>query len=394
MIKIGVLDFFSGCGGVSTGIKNLNVPGTEIHLISGFDIDPYCCSTYEKMLNTPCEQIDISEIAQDKKLLKSKIKKWNLAQYDKIFLVGCAPCQGFAAHRKAIAGHDSRRSLFEDFCRVATAIKPDAIFMENVPDIFSAKYWPYFETGKKLLELEGYTVKSNIYNFATFGLPQERFRAIIISFRGDFDMPEGFLQPSEFKTVRQAIGCLPMLGSGDKCPNDPMHTVSRHRPETINILKQVPKDGGNRPIGVGPQCLDRARKAHGGFTDVYGRLAWDRPAVTITARCRTPSCGRFAHPELDRGLSIREAALLQGFPINFIFEGPFDDKYKQIGNAVPPLVAQHIAEHIIMLLIGKPNKSIRGDKSHTFEVSKHVGSGFAVTINAIKRKRTKNNDAT
>jgi DNA (cytosine-5)-methyltransferase 1 len=125
---------------------------------------------------------------------------------------------------------------------------------------------------------------------------------------------------------------------------------------------------------------------HGGYTDVYGRLAWDRPSVTVTARCRTPSCGRFAHPEQHRGLSIREAALLQGFPSDFMFEGNFDDKFKQIGNAVPPLVAKKFAEHLMRLAMGlQPALPTSTDE----DVVAPVGPGFAVTINGIKRRREK-----
>ncbi|MNT22978.1 putative BsuMI modification methylase subunit YdiO [compost metagenome] len=105
---------------------------------------------------------------------------------------------------------------------------------------------------------------------------------------------------------------------------------------------------------MGPACLDKVK----GFYDVYGRLAWNKPAITMTARCRTPSCGRFTHPEQDRGLSIREAALLQSFPQDFIFEGPFDDKYKQIGNAVPPVFSTHLAAHVLTMMAGqnRPNE--------------------------------------
>lgn len=95
-----------------------------------------------------------------------------------------------------------------------------------------------------------------------------------------------------------------------------------------------------------------------GFYDVYGRLAWDKPAVTITARCRTPSCGRFVHPEQDRGLSVREAALLQGFPKDFYFEGPFDDKYKQIGNAVSPIFSTRLAGHVLSMLAGRNHADV------------------------------------
>lgn len=384
-IKIGVVDFFSGCGGASYGFSQAETKEASIEIVAGIDFDIHACATYEKALNRPAYPLDISKlIDEDKETLEQLISSWELHRFDKVILIGCAPCQGFSAHRKSIKGKDHRRSLFGIFSEIASKIQPDAIFMENVPDIFSKKHWPYFKAGSDILQSHGYTVRSKVYNFADFGLPQERFRAIMLAFKHSFTMPTPPLNHTQYVTVFDAIAHLPPLNSGEMDINDPMHIVSKHRASTIEVLKKIPLDGGNRPIGIGPACLDRAREKHGGFTDVYGRLAWKRPAVTITARCRTPSCGRFTHPEQHRGLSVREAALLQGFPRDFNFEGPFDDKYKQIGNAVPPLVAKHIAEHIVSSLMGN-NLPISEDSAS--DIIAPVGPGFAVTINGIKNKR-------
>lgn len=385
-VRIGILDFFSGCGGTSSGFTQAKVEGAEISVIAGIDIDPHSCATYERMIGAPAEQLDIRDLANDPALLRAKMRSWKLRDYDKLILLGCAPCQGFAAHRKAIGGEDNRRHLFVEFCRLATRIRPDAIFMENVPDLFSKNYWPYYSEGRAVLEQDRFFVRSRVYNFAGFGLPQERFRAVMMAFRSLFPMPAPFLQPDSFRTVRDAISHLEPLASGQRSDTDEMHMVSKHRPGTIAILAQVPQNGGNRPVGVGPACLDRARLEHGGYTDVYGRLAWDRPSVTITARCRTPSCGRFAHPEQNRGLSVREAALLQGFPTDYVFEGPFDDKYKQIGNAVSPLVAKHFAEHMVSVMVGHHGR-VASTVDTSEDILSHVGPGFAVTINGIKRSR-------
>lgn len=383
-MRFGVLDFFSGCGGASTGFSLASIPGINIEIVAGVDNDKNSCLTYTKMHGRPAYCLDIKELVDNPTQLESLAREWKLEKFDKTIFIGCAPCQGFAAHRKAIKGDDPRRHLFSIFAELVKQLQPDGVFMENVPDIFSKKHWPYYSAGREILQKENYMVKSQIYNFAGFGLPQERFRAVMLALKRPFEMPEAPFTPGQFSTVRDAIGHLPPLKVGEVCHTDSMHRTSNHRKSTIDILSRVPHDGGNRPIGVGPVCLDRAREKHGGYTDVYGRLAWDRPSVTITARCRTPSCGRFAHPEQNRGLSIREAALLQGFPADFIFEGNFDDKFKQIGNAVPPIVAKQFAEHLVCLLIGmKPPLKISTEP----DIVTPVGSGFAVTINGIKRKR-------
>jgi DNA (cytosine-5)-methyltransferase 1 len=384
-IQVGVVDFFCGSGGVSAGLLTVEGPA-KFGIVSGLDIDPHCASTYEQMIGVPCDQTDILALASDKKALALKIAAWRLERFERVLLIGCAPCQGFAAHRKSIEGHDSRRSLFEAFCKIAAVVRPDAVLMENVPDLFSAEHWPHFAAGRARMMRSGFNVKSGIYNFAGFGIAQERFRAIVMAFRSPFELPFAPMGPGQYRTVRDAIGHLRPLASGEGDPSDAMHVASKHRESTLRILRQVPKDGGNRPVGVGPVCLDRTRRAHGGYTDVYGRLAWDRPSVTITARCRTPSCGRFAHPEQDRGLTTREAALLQGFPPNYMFSGPFDDGFKQVGNAVPPLVAHKLGQFIATQLAGKDcGKFFVGIPPIPVEGS--VGPGFAVTINGIKRQR-------
>jgi len=387
-LKIGVVDFFSGCGGVSYGFSKIESETATVEIISGVDFDRHSCATYKKMLNCPSHEIDISTLVEeDNSKLDELIASWQLDRFDKIILVGCAPCQGFAAHRKSIKGKDHRRSLFGIFSEIATRISPDAIFMENVPDMFSKKHWQHYLNGRVLLEAAGYHVRSQIFNFADFGLPQERFRAVMMAFKQPFPMPLPIYEQYEHRTVRDAIGHLQELASGGASETDPMHIVSKHRPETIEILKKIPLNGGNRPVGVGPACLDRTREKHGGYTDVYGRLAWDRPAVTITARCRTPSCGRFTHPQQHRGLSVREAALLQGFPPEFILEGPFDDKYKQVGNAVPPLIATRMGEHMVRVLEGTATDGVTPINGYEKDVVTPVGRGFAVTINGIKRRR-------
>jgi DNA (cytosine-5)-methyltransferase 1 len=383
---IDVLDLFCGCGGTSAGFLAAQIRGAKFRLIGGVDIDGHALNTYSANLNAPALRFDLRKVSESKDSCNRMMSMTLREPRNPLFLVGCAPCQGFSSHTKMADGEDLRRNLLPHFAKIVGLLKPDAILMENVPELLADRNWKYFRAAKTTLEEAGYFVRARIYNFAEFGLPQERFRTVVMALKGQFEMPQPFLEAREFRTVRETIGHLPTLKPGEKQPSDPMHITSAHRRSTIDLLSKVPKDGGNRPRGVGPKCLDKARGNFGGYTDVYGRLAWAKPALTITARCRTPSCGRFAHPEQNRGLSVREAALLQGFPSNYRFEGPFDDKFKQIGNAVPPLVARHIAEHMFAEFSRiQKNNHITVDL--TADIKASIGHGFSILINGIKKRR-------
>lgn len=340
------VDFFCGAGGMSYGFHKIGDLTGKFRWAGAVDIDKHAIDTYERNYGHRPVCINLGE-----ECIESIRNSLDLNPTNELILIGCAPCQGFSAHRKKDhRGPDSRNTLVGRFAEIAVALQPKLIVMENVPDLLAKKHWHHYRVFKDTVEAAGYHIAVRILNMADYGVPQARFRTVLLASK-DFipTLPKPVFSASEYRTVRDAIANLPPLRAGQKDLNDPMHITSRHRNETIELLKQVPKDGGNRPQGVGPKCLDKVS----GFYDVYGRLAWDKPAVTITARCRTPSCGRFTHPEQDRGLSVREAALLQGFPPDFYFEGPFDDKYKQIGNAVSPIFSTRLAGHILTMLAGK-----------------------------------------
>lgn len=387
-MEIDVLDLFCGCGGTSLGFKNARIPGARYRVIGGVDIDRHALATFAHNVKAPALECDLSTI--DRAGLQNLLGQTKRNKNNPLFLIGCAPCQDFSSHTKKKTTKGERKSLLPKLAEIAYELRPDAILIENVPELLADRNWEFFVSAKARLEKAGYVVRARIYNFATFGLPQERFRTVIMALKAPFRMPNGLFSPPQFRTVRSAIGGLPVLKPGTSDPGDPMHVTSNHRPSTIELLRCVPKDGGNRPVGTGPGCLDKARGSYGGYTDVYGRLWWDKPAVTITARCRTPSCGRFAHPEQNRGLSVREAALLQGFSRSCLFHGPFDDKYKQIGNAVPPLVAQQLAKHLHSEFKRiQSNSSIKVDFDG--DVRESIGPGFSILINGIKKRRSARN---
>jgi DNA (cytosine-5)-methyltransferase 1 len=383
--RVQVIDFFSGCGGVSYGFANARTRNVRYDIRGAVDIDPHANATYERMLGiTPINQ-NIEDLLFQEQFDKA-IHQWSLKKSDPLLVIGCAPCQGFSSHRKKDSRSDGRNSLLESFGLLLTKLMPELVVMENVPEMLNERHWAHFEKWKSLMIGAGYKVRTHIYNLAQFGVPQERFRVLVIAAKDwqQFTLPQARYSPQEFVTVRQAIGHLRPLQAGGVDSADPMHITSKHRKETIELIRLIPPDGGSRralPDNVGPNCL---RKVDG-FRDVYGRLSWDKPAVAITARCRTPSCGRFTHPTQHRGLSVREAALLQGFPERYYFEGPFDDKYKQIGNAVSPIFSRSIAEHLDKIWpLDHTAVSVEVDCGR--DITTPITKSFSSAIASIKRR--------
>ena len=331
---------------MSLGFHNLGITSKGFKLVGGIDIDENSLATYSLNFNVPTVQADIRDIAEsDGTYNRVLLNLINTDMNLPIVLIGCAPCQGFSGHRKYRWNTpDNRNELIVAFAQIVTKLLPDYVVMENVPDMLSSKYYEYFQSCKSILESASYTVDCTILNAAEFGVPQERSRAIVVAYRnGRFAMPTGLVNQSNYRTVRDAIGDLPMYSPGDSFESDPMHCSANHRSSTIEVIKAVPKDGGNRPSGVGPKSLEKIK----GYYDVYGRLHWDRPSITVTNYARNPASGRFVHPEQDRGLTKREVARLQSFPDSFKFCGTFDDIFRQIGEAVPPRLSTAIASSIL-----------------------------------------------
>jgi len=381
---IQVIDFFCGCGGMSLGFASLS---PFFRVIGGCDIDPDAVASYEKNLANPGVQLDVNTFANDKAALNQFLKKLdNYGKKSPLVLIGCAPCQGFTSHRKKHwSKEDYRNSLIVSFASIAVKLNPDCVIMENVPEMLSHKYWAYFMEAKALFERAGYVVKQNIFNAASFGVPQERFRALVICMKKDFLLPECLIADSkQFATVRRAIEHLPPVDAGAIDYKDSLHRSANHRLSTLETIRAIPRNGGSRPKGVGPKCLDRVK----GFSDVYGRLNWDKPSITITHYARNPASGRYVHPEQDRGLTIREAALLQSFPSNIEFVGSFDSIFKQIGEAVPPMFACAIAAHVLVELISQPpSEEMLNTGIHSLE--EPVSSSYSSVIAGIKLNRKK-----
>ena len=339
--KAKVIDFFCGCGGMSLGFDVLN---NFFDVILGIDINKTALKSYNKNFKCDTMHKDIREISNED-IIKIKQIINSQDRGTPLIVIGCAPCQGFSAHRKKDFNkpEDSRNSLISIFIKVALKLRPDYIIMENVKEVLNGKYKNHYEEAKKLLQQSGYHISQKIYNAASFYVPQARTRAIIVAAKKEFSLPDGLLKEENFKTVKDAIGNLPPANSPSG--KDAYHYSSKHKPSTVDIISKVPKNGGSRPSNVGPKCLDNVN----GFYDVYGRLSWDKPSITITKTSRNPASGRFSHPEENRGLTLREVARLQSFPDNFCFEGGFSERFEQVGEAVPPLLSLAVALQIYNL---------------------------------------------
>lgn len=338
--EIQVVDFFCGCGGMSLGFA----ASGKFKMLGGVDIKEDAVKTYGQNINAPGYQQDIVKLYEEENLLEDFLKKIKFDKNQPSVVIGCAPCQGFSAHRKKHKGPDDRRnSLVGIFASIATEISPDCIVIENVPELLSEKYSSYFQEAKETFEDHNYIVNTTVVNAAEFGVPQARYRALIIAMKHPFSMPQPLYGQAEFRTVWDAIGALPPIKAGAVDPNDKLHRCANHKKTTIDTIRKIPHDGGSRPNGIGPKCLDEVS----GFYDVYGRLFWKKPSITITHYARNPASGRFVHPEQDRGLTLREMACLQSFPLGFDFSGSFDSIAEQIGEAVPPVLSAAIAGSVL-----------------------------------------------
>ncbi|UWR76647.1 DNA cytosine methyltransferase [Phaeobacter inhibens] len=380
---VDVLDLFCGCGGLSLGFLNQNGP-TRYRILGGIDTDPHACQTYTSQIGAPAIQEDIGALT-DENLLNKAMGKLAPRESSKLVVVGGPPCQGFSAHRKKDGRSDKRNDLVEQFFRVALRLKPEFIVMENVPEVFDDKHWPNLAKSIERVERAGYRVRARIHNLADYGVPQARFRAIIVARRAGrvFNFPKK--EEGLHLTVRDAIGHLPHLQAGERSSSDEMHVAPRHTKRILDLIASVPHDGGSRK-DADPSLLPSCHGSVDGFRDVYGRLAWDKPSISITAKSSTPSCGRFLHPQQDRNISVREAGLLQGFPPDFIVSGPLVQKYRQIGNAVSPVFSSKIACQLAHEL-QTPSVSIHG-----FDEDIRAAQGRSFTSSIASRKRQTKED--
>lgn len=339
------VDIFSGAGGSALGFIS-----SGFRLLAALDKFQWAVETFATNLRIVPIMADASRFDW---------RRWARELGDVDVLVGCPPCQGFSRLRVSLFGDgDPRDALVLTYLEAARILTPRAVVFENVPGITDS---PQFTTLVRGLKRKGYKIRWALLDAADYGVPQRRKRVILVGIRGS--EPEGFppspthgppgsrpvleglLKP--WRTVRDAIADLPPLEPGEEHPGIPNHRTMKLPPQWLELIRRIPKDGGSRHEVPSELLLPAHRRiGRGGFNDVFGRLRWDSPSVTVTTGCGNPSKGRYVHPEQDRGLSLRECARLQGFPDWFVFRGPPTAVARQIGEAMPPLLAEAVARSI------------------------------------------------
>ena len=345
-----VVDVFCGVGGLTHGFVL-----EDFKVDAGIDFDQSCKFAFEKNNNTLFVHQDITTLSSRK--LKSYFDKTK-----RKILVGCAPCQPFSIYNhkkekdKNKKGTDRKWQLLYSFAKLIAEVKPDIISMENVPRLVSFNKGKVFKDFISTLEQTGYHVSWQIVNAQDYGVPQRRRRLILLGSKlGEIQLVGKTIVDKKFKTVKNAIGHLPKVEDGISHPSDPLHRA-RKLSELSKRRIQAMKEGGFWREWDKELWLKCHKKKSGKeFRSVYGRMKWKDVSPTITTYCIGLNNGRFGHPEQDRAITLREAALLQSFPEKYQFIDP-DDTFKsqviarQIGNAVPVnlgiAIAKSIKKHI------------------------------------------------
>jgi DNA (cytosine-5)-methyltransferase 1 len=344
------IDLYCGAGGLTRGLLDAGV-----NVVAGYDIDEKCRFPYE--YNNPGVKFHHKSV--------SKLTGPDLVhQYPKghaRILVGCAPCQTFSKYTQGLKNHrDPKWTLLRDFGRLVRELKPDVVSMENVPEL---QRYEIFNDFMSILVGEGfhYTEDRNkwVVYCQDYGVPQHRRRLVIVASRlGPIELIRPTHRPNGYRTVADVLRKLPPLRAGDVCVTDPLHRASGLSTRNLRRIR-ASKPGGTWRDWPGKLRADCHIKESGHhYSSVYGRMEWDKPSPTITTQFYGFGNGRFGHPEQDRGLSLREGAILQSFPDKYQFaEENTDFEFKRIGrligNAVPvrlgvaigKTIAKHLAQH-------------------------------------------------
>lgn len=343
-VPVQVVDLFCGVGGLTRGLIN-----SGLNVTDGFDIDNTCRYAYEhnnhiNFHNENIREMDGNEIINCYNDGNTRI------------LVGCAPCQPFSQMRFKMGNgnqEDEKYNLLTEFGRMIEAVQPTIVSMENVPQI---QHTSIFSEFCELLNKLGYHISSGVVFCPDYGISQTRRRFVLLASKlGDIKLIEPTHNRDEV-TVRDFIGDLPELEAGEIDTEDPLHRSARLSDLNIQRIQASVPGGTWRDWPENLRCKCHRKESGQTYSSVYGRLSWEQIGPTITTQFYAYGTGRHGHPEQDRGLSLREGALLQTFPADYEFINPnvpfcFRDIARHIGNAVPVRLGEIIGLSIIKHLI-------------------------------------------
>lgn len=326
-----------------------------VSVVVGIDNDKDCEKTYE-FNNKPAKFIHGDLTKLDVDILKKHIAG---VPKTKLLFVACAPCQPFSQHRRG-EGPGRDGTLLMRLAAFVKRYEPGQLIVENVPGLAKVGGYSTYHRFRRVLEDCGYKWDDDVLDAKDYGVPQTRRRFILIATKGvAASLPERTHGRGRvpYVTVRNAIADIPPIGAGETHLRVPNHRASAISPINLLRLKNTPSDGGGRMDWDEKLVLACHKDGYEGHSDVYGRMAWDKPAPTLTCRCHSISNGRYGHPVQHRAISLREAARLQTFKDGFVFFGPSKAHLaKQIGNAVPVLFAEQLAAHVLGLRESAPRE--------------------------------------
>ena len=339
MKNCSVVDVFCGVGGLTHGFVL-----EDFHVVAGIDSDTSCKFAYEHNNNGAKF---IGEKIED--VTPERVRALYPDGSTKI-LVGCAPCQPFSNYSKT-GTKDDKWKLLGNFADLIQAVDPDIVSMENVPLLEKFDGGKVFKDFVSRLKLS-YSVTWGTLYCPNYGIPQRRSRLVLFaSKRGDVEFVPETHSVMKHPTVASAIEHLPVIPAGGVDETDPLHRASTLSDLNLRRIRQSVPGGSWREWDDDLIAACHRKKTGASYPSVYGRMAWNEPAPTITTQCYGFGNGRFGHPKQDRALSLREAALLQSFPSTYQFVKPGESYHiktlgRHIGNAVPVGLGQMIARSI------------------------------------------------
>ena len=338
--KTKVIDLFCGIGGMTYGFEK-----EGFNVVAGIDIDDTCTYGYEHNNKARFIHKNISQVKSNELLELFEGAPLKV-------LIGCAPCQPYSKlNKKKGKGRD--KTPLEKFADLVETAEPDIVSMENVRGLANKKKYPEFNNFLTILEKNGYNVSYQVINASDYGVPQRRHRLVLLASKLGKISLIPFTHSNKKITVRQTIGNLETINDGETSLTDRLHKARKLNTINKKRIESTPKNGGNSNAwhkSLLPDCY----KKDSGKTyrnNVYGRMKWDEPAPTMTTQCVGLGNGRFGHPEQNRAITLREAALFQTFPMDYQFvpensEVIVGNVAKFIGNAVPVRLGSIIARSI------------------------------------------------